>query len=252
MELLNNRNIIIGLVIIVLGVVGFIIYKKYFAKDRNVIRLPGSIGGNKKSVEDSGGGESQGLLNNTDGSGDGSGDANEVQYVTGSSGNDPYFVIQVGGETVGKIVFELIDDVVPKTCKNFRQLCSKGVNGMGAPAYKGSTFHRIIEDFMIQGGDFTNHNGTGGYSIYGDKFEDESFELKHNQPGILSMANAGPNTNGSQFFICTQPAPHLDGKHVAFGIVKDGYDVIEMLNGLETDGNDKPLKECKIVECGLC
>ena len=123
---------------------------------------------------------------------------------------------------------------------------------MGAPAYKGSTFHRIIEDFMIQGGDFTNHNGTGGRSIYGDKFEDESFELKHNQPGILSMANAGPNTNGSQFFICTQPAPHLDGKHVAFGIVKKGYDVIEMLNGLETDGNDKPLKECKIVECGLC
>jgi cyclophilin family peptidyl-prolyl cis-trans isomerase len=248
MELFNNRNIIIGLVIIVIGVVGFIIYKKYFAKDRNVIRLPGSIGGNKKNVEDSVSGESQELLNDTSVSGD----VNEVQYINANSGNDPYFVIQVGDETVGKIVFELIDDVVPKTCKNFRQLCSNGVNGKGKPAYKDSTFHRIIEDFMIQGGDFTNHNGTGGRSIYGDKFEDESFELKHNQPGILSMANAGPNTNGSQFFICTQPAPHLDGKHVAFGIVKEGYEVIEMLNGLETDGNDKPLKECKIIECGLC
>ena len=247
MELFNNRNIIIGLVIIVIGIVGFFIYKKYFSKDRNVIRLPGSIGGNKKAVSN-GGMESQALLNSPEGKVD----ENEVQYVNENSGRDPYFVVQVGGETVGKIVFELIDDVVPKTCENFRHLCSKGLNGSGEPAYKGSTFHRIIEDFMIQGGDFTNHNGTGGYSIYGDKFEDESFELKHNQPGILSMANAGPNTNGSQFFICTQPAPHLDGKHVAFGIAKEGYEVIEMLNSIETDGNDKPLKECKIIQCGLC
>ena len=104
---------------------------------------------------------------------------------------------------------------------------------------------------MIQGGDFTNNDGTGGYSIYGDKFEDESFELKHNQPGILSMANAGPNTNGSQFFILTKEAPHLDGKHVVFGIIKSGFEVIEKLNNIETDSNDKPIKTCKIVKSGL-
>lgn len=246
MDIFSKRNIIIALVIIIVAVVGYFVYKNFFNKNsKNVIKLPGSIGGKKKELPDIE--ENQQLLEEDNDQN------NEVEYVNeNGEGRDPYFEIQIGDKNVGRIVFELIDDVVPKTCENFRYLCSKGLKPGEQPAYKGSIFHRIIEDFMIQGGDFTNHNGTGGHSIYGNKFEDESFELKHNQPGILSMANAGPNTNGSQFFICTQPAPHLDGKHVAFGIVKEGYDIVEMLNRTETDGNDKPLQTCKIINCGLC
>ena len=246
MDIFSKRNIIIALVVIIVAVVGYFVYKKFFnKKGKNVIKLPGSIGGKKRELPDIG--ENQQLLEKENEQN------NEVEYVNeNGEGRDPYFEIQIGDKNVGRIVFELIDDVVPKTCENFRHLCSKGLNQGEPPAYKGSIFHRIIEDFMIQGGDFTNHNGTGGRSIYGNKFEDESFELKHNQPGILSMANAGPNTNGSQFFICTQPAPHLDGKHVAFGIVKEGYDIVEILNSIETDSNDKPLQTCKIVNCGLC
>merc|ERR1712142_1124578 len=156
-----------------------------------------------------------------------------------------FFDVSLGGAPIGRIVFQLFDDVVPKTAENFKQLCTHA-KGFG---YKGCTFHRIIKNFMIQGGDFTNHNGTGGKSIYGEKFEDENFIKKHDQPFLLSMANAGPGTNGSQFFITTTATPHLDGKHVVFGKVLRGSDIVRELENIEKNG-EKPTEECKIEDCG--
>lgn len=164
---------------------------------------------------------------------------------------NPYFDIEVGGIYQGRILFQLFDDVVPKTCKNFRFLCSNGLLVKGTPSYEGSSFHRVIKNFMLQGGDFTNGDGTGGMSIYGNKFEDENFELKHNQPGLLSMANSGPNTNGSQFFITTEKTDWLDGKHVVFGLVIGGYDIVSKIENMEVDGNSKPKLDVVIKKCGL-
>ncbi|XP_047323530.1 peptidyl-prolyl cis-trans isomerase CYP19-3-like [Impatiens glandulifera] len=150
-----------------------------------------------------------------------------------------FFDIAIGKIKSGRVIMELFADTTPKTAENFRVLCTgeKGIGSAGKPLhYKGSTFHRIIPNFMCQGGDFTRGNGTGGESIYGMKFSDENFKLKHTGPGILSMANSGPNTNGSQFFICTDKTSWLDGKHVVFGKVVDGYNVVQEMEkaGSET------------------
>eukprot|EP01132_Coremiostelium_polycephalum_P005249 gene5249-6532_t len=159
-----------------------------------------------------------------------------------------FFDITIGGKDAGRIVMELFTEKTPKTAENFRALCTgeKGVGKSGLPLhYKGSTFHRIIPQFMIQGGD-----GTGGESIYGEKFEDENFEEKHTKSGLLSMANAGPNTNGSQFFITTVPTPHLDGKHCVFGKVIKGMSVVRKIEHTETANGDKPVEPVIISNCG--
>jgi cyclophilin family peptidyl-prolyl cis-trans isomerase len=165
--------------------------------------------------------------------------------------SNPYFDIGVDSEHVGRIVFQLFDDEVPKTCKNFRYLCSHGLFNKNKPSYQDTSFHRVIKDFMLQGGDITRGDGTGGYSIYGENFNDENFNLTHNQPGMLSMANAGPNTNNSQFFITTKKTPWLDNKHVVFGIVISGFDVVKHIENLDTDEKDKPSKNVTISKCGL-
>lgn len=222
--------IIILISLIVLCGVGFYAYKYYFKKNEMPL-IDNQVKDEKSILSDI-----EHFDNNAD--------FNDTSLY-------PYFDISIDDIHEGRIIMQLFDDDVPKTCKNFRFLCSRGMFDKTRPSFQDSIFHRVIKDFMIQGGDFTLGNGTGGISIYGGKFEDESFELKHNQPGLLSMANSGPNTNGSQFFITTKETPWLDNKHVVFGIVLKGFDLVKKIENLETDESDKPLYEVKISKCGL-
>jgi len=166
-----------------------------------------------------------------------------------------YFDITKGGKSLGRIEIGLFGKTVPKTVENFKSLSTKHLTeestGGQLVGYKGSVFHRVINDFMIQGGDFTKGDGTGGRSIYGEKFEDENFKLSHFGAGWLSMANAGKNTNGSQFFITLARTNWLDGKHVVFGKVIKGMNVVKSIGTSKTDRSDRPEEEIMIADCGV-
>merc|ERR1712187_667910 len=180
--------------------------------------------------------------------------AREATCISSSMSNPKvFFDMTLGGAPAGRIVMELRADVAPKTAENFRALCTgeKGTGRSGKPLhFKGSSFHRVIPNFMCQGGDFTRGNGTGGKSIYGDKFADENFTLEHKGPGVLSMANSGPNTNGSQFFLCTATTAWLDGKHCVFGQVIEGYSAVKAMESVGSSPGGQTSMKVVIKDCG--
>ncbi|KAF9538274.1 cytochrome P450 monooxygenase 7 [Mortierella hygrophila] len=162
-----------------------------------------------------------------------------------------FFDVSIGGRPAGRMKMELFADVVPKTAENFRQLCTGEYKKNGVPqGYKNCIFHRVIKDFMIQGGDFLKGDGTGSMSIYGEKFADENFTIKHTGPGLLSMANSGPNTNGCQFFITSTKTEYLDNKHVVFGKLIDGLLTLRKIENVQTGLQNKPKLQVVITECG--
>lgn len=223
---MDKKNILIMLVIaIIIGGGSYLVWKYYFTK-KNIEELPKA--NNKNELE-----MIQKPINFED------------------TNLSPYFDIRIGDKDIGRVVFQLFDEDVPITCKNFRYMCSLGLFKKEKPSYQDTKLHRVIKDFMIQGGDITRGDGTGGYSIYGEHFADENFNLTHNQPGMLSMANAGPDTNNSQFFITLKKTPWLDNKHVVFGIIISGFDVVKDIENINTDKNDKPLEDIIISKCGL-
>lgn len=181
------------------------------------------------------------------------GDNYKPHYPVNDKNPRVFFDIKIGDKPAGRVEMELFADTCPKTAENFRQLCVGTKNKDGKTlAFKGSSFHRVIPNFMCQGGDFTNGDGTGGESIYGGRFDDETFQGKagkHFGPGTLSMANAGRNTNGSQFFLCTAPTPWLDGKHVVFGQVVKGYDVVKAMEAVGSQSG-RTSKAVIISDCG--
>jgi len=166
-------------------------------------------------------------------------------YIQSKNRTHVYFDIEMQNENVGRIIMELFDDIVPHTTKNFIHMVQT--------SYKGSIFHRIIKDFVIQGGDFINGDGTGSQSIYGNKFDDENFDMQHDSKYLLSMANSGPNTNGCQFFITLNPLPNLDNKHVVFGkvITNNSKNIIDKMGNILTNANDNPIVPCIISDCGI-
>ncbi|CRG96205.1 peptidyl-prolyl cis-trans isomerase, putative [Plasmodium gallinaceum] len=172
--------------------------------------------------------------------------ANETHEIT----HRAYFDISVDNKPIGRIIFGLYGKIAPKTVENFISICKGTVVNGKMLNYTNSIFHRIIPNFMAQGGDITNFNGTGGLSIYGNKFDDENFIAKHNKRGILSMANAGKNTNGSQFFIIFVRTPWLDGKHVVFGEVIEGLDKLIHIEAVGSDSGE-PSKRVLVTESGL-
>jgi len=162
-----------------------------------------------------------------------------------------FFDISMGGHHVGRVKMELFANIVPKTAENFRQFCTGEHRVKNQPlGYKNCTFHRVMKDFMVQSGDFIKGDGTGKICIYGTSFNDEGFQLKHTGPGLLSMANSGPNSNGSQFFITCGAAEWLDNKHVVFGQVIEGMKIVRMVENVPVDSNSKPTMPCLITECG--
>lgn len=178
---------------------------------------------------------------------------NEINEIDIISKSNVFLEISRGGQNIGQVIIELFDEDVPLTCNNFRHLCTRGIKNKNTPSYKNTKINCIIKNFMLQGGDVINNNGTSGYSIYGKYFDDENFNLKHNQEGLLSMANCGKDKNNSQFFILTKRngCEQLDNKYVVFGIIIKGYDIIKKIENTKVDNNNIPVEECSISNCGL-